>query len=300
MTPAWKLSGRELLLLLALTLMWGVNWPMMKFSLRELSPLWFRAWTMSGGAILLLLFFHWRGVDLRVPRRLWLAVAGLALPNILGWHGLSIVGLSDLPSGRAAILGFTMPVWTVLVAILLGEQRLSRRVLISVVAATAAVGLLAAHELNSLAGHPIAVLWMQGAALCWALGTVLMRRSQLGLPIESVTVWMMVLGAVCFWIIAPLQEPFPTVEALSAGLWWSLVYGVVLNYGYAQVIWFGMAKHLPPSASAFSIMAVPVVGTLTATVIVGEVPRATDWAAAACVLVAIAAALLPMRAQSRE
>jgi drug/metabolite transporter (DMT)-like permease len=230
------------LLLVALTLMWGVNWPMMKFSLRELSPLWFRAWTMTGGAVLLLLFFRWRGVDLRVPRGRWLAIAGLALPNILGWHGLSIVGLSGLPSGRAAILGFTMPVWTVLVAILLGEQHLSRRVLISVVAATAAVGLLAAHELNSLAGHPIAVLWMQGAALCWALGTVLMRRSQLGLPIESVTVWMMVLGAVCFWIIAPLQEPFPTVEALSAGLWWSLVYGVVLNYGYAQVIWFGMAK----------------------------------------------------------
>jgi drug/metabolite transporter (DMT)-like permease len=167
------------------------------------------------------------------------------------------------------------------------------------VAATAAVGLLAAHEINSLVGHPAAVLWMQGAALCWALGTVLMRRSQLGLPIESVTVWMMILGAVCFWIIAPLQEPFPNVGALSAGLWWSLVYGVVLNYGYAQVIWFGMAKHLPPSASAFSIMAVPVVGTLTATVIVGEVPRATDWAAAACVLVAIAAALLPVRAQSR-
>jgi drug/metabolite transporter (DMT)-like permease len=296
---SWRPTGRDLLLLVALTLMWGVNWPMMKFSLRELSPLWFRAWTMTGGALLLLLFFRWRGVDLRVPQGRWLAIAGLALPNILGWHGLSIVGLSGLPSGRAAILGFTMPVWTVLVAILLGEQHLSRRVLISVVAATAAVGLLAAHELHALAGQPLAVLWMQGAALSWGLGTVLMRRSQLGMPTESVTVWMMLMGSACFWIIAPLHEPFPDVPSFSTGLWWSLVYGVVLNYGYAQVIWFGMAKRLPPSASAFSIMAVPVVGTLTATVIVGEVPRASDWAAAACVVVAIAAALMPMRAQSR-
>ncbi|MFM7972905.1 MAG: DMT family transporter [Betaproteobacteria bacterium] len=299
MNASWRPTGRDLLLLVALTLMWGVNWPMMKFSLRELSPLWFRAWTMTGGAVLLWLFFRWRGVDLRVPRGRWLAIAGLALPNILGWHGLSIVGLSGLPSGRAAILGFTMPVWTVLVAILLGEQHLSRRVLISVVAATAAVGLLAVHELHALAGQPLAVLWMQGAALSWGLGTVLMRRSQLGMPTESVTVWMMLMGSACFWVIAPLYEPFPAVQSFSTGLWWSLLYGVVLNYGYAQVIWFGMAKRLPPSASAFSIMAVPVVGTLTATVIVGEVPRASDWAAAACVVVAIAAALLPVRAQSQ-
>lgn len=299
MSNHWRPSGRDLLLLVALTLMWGVNWPMMKFSLRELSPLWFRAWTMSGGALLLLLYFHWRGVDLRMPRGRWLTVAGLALPNILGWHGLSIVALTGLPSGRAAILGFTMPVWTVLMAILLGEQQLSRRVLISVVAATAAVGLLAAHELHTLTGQPLAVLWMQGAALCWGLGTVLMRRSQLGMPTESVTVWMMLMGSACFWVVAPLHEPFPDMLALSAGLWWSLAYGVVLNYGYAQVIWFGMAKRLPPSASAFSIMAVPVVGTLTATYLVGEVPRSTDWAAAACVMVAIAAALIPMRAQSR-
>ena len=101
-TSGWRPTGRDLALLVALTLMWGINWPMMKFSLRELSPLWFRAWTMSGGALLLLAFFAWRGANLRIPRSLWPSVAGLALPNILGWHGLSIVGLSGLPSGRAA------------------------------------------------------------------------------------------------------------------------------------------------------------------------------------------------------
>ena len=297
MTAAWRPTGRDLALLVALTLMWGVNWPMMKFSLRELSPLWFRALTMTGGALLLLAFFTWRGSDMRLPRSKWLAVAWLALPNIIGWHGMSIMGLSGLPSGRAAILGFTMPVWTVLVAILLGEQKMSSRVWISVVAATAAVGLLSAQELSALAGHPVGVLWMQGAALCWATGTVLMRRSNLGLPTEAVTVWMMLMGSVVFWIVAPLREPFPDVASWSLGLWASLGYGVVLNYGYAQVIWFSMAKQLPPSASAFSIMAVPVVGTLSATLIVGEVPRPTDWIAAGCVVLAIASALIP-RSQS--
>ncbi|MFY7941336.1 MAG: EamA/RhaT family transporter, partial [Burkholderiaceae bacterium] len=69
----------------------------------------------------------------------------------------------------------------------------------------------------------------------------------------------------------------------------------VLNYGYAQVIWFGMARNLPPAASAFSVMAVPLVGTLSATLIVGEVPRTLDWVAAACIMVAIGSALIPKR-----
>jgi len=45
------ISKKQLLALLALTLMWGINWPMMKLSLRELSPMYFRACTMSVMAI---------------------------------------------------------------------------------------------------------------------------------------------------------------------------------------------------------------------------------------------------------
>jgi drug/metabolite transporter (DMT)-like permease len=278
-----------------LTLMWGVNWPMMKFSLRELSPLYFRAVTMSGGALCLLAFFAWRGVDMRLPS--WREagrVAWLALPNIVGWHFFSILGLKELASGRASILGFTMPVWTVLVGALLAHEKLHARVYVSVVAAVAAVALLSAHELASLAGRPIGVLWMQLAALSWAVGTLMMRRTQSALPTEAVTVWMMLLGAVFFWVVAPIAEPAPTWQ-FSGAMWASLAYGVFLNYGYAQIIWFGLARELPPSASAFSIMAVPVVGTLAATLIVGERPGWTDLVAIVCVSVAIACALQPRR-----
>jgi len=40
---------------------------------------------------------------------------------------------------------------------------------------------------------------------------------------------------------------------------------------------------------------VPLVGTLSATLIVGEVPQPADWVAALCIMVAIASALLPRR-----
>ena len=99
--------------------------------------------------------------------------------------------------------------------------------------------------------------------------------------------------AVFFWIVAPLVEPLPAWPQWHTATWWSLAYGVFLNFGYAQIIWFGLARALPAQASAFSVMAVPLVGIASATLIVGEVPRATDWLAALFIAVAIFSATRP-------
>ncbi|HWP17865.1 MAG TPA: DMT family transporter [Burkholderiaceae bacterium] len=288
------LTSRQLGALVVLTLMWGLNWPMMKFSLRELTPLYFRALTMTGGALLLLAFYAARGVRMRLSATDAAQVAVLALPNILGWHLFSILGVRELASGRAAILGFTMPIWTVLITVALFGERLTRRTMVSVVCAAGAVGLLVMQELTTLAGRPLGIVWMQIAAFSWALGTAMMRRTKSALPTEALTVWMMLLGSVVFWSIAWATEPEPSWR-FSTPMWWSLVWGATMNYGFAQVIWFGMARQLPPSASAFSIMAVPLVGTASATFIVGEVPHWQDWAAAGLIVAAIASALLPRR-----
>ncbi len=289
------LTRRDIALLVALTLMWGVNWPMMKLSLREITPLWFRASTMACGALVLLAFYASRGHSMRLPRSEVLRVLWLALPNIIGWHCFSIIGLTQLASGRAAILGFTMPVWTVLLGVLLLRQDMTPRVWLSVVMAIAAVGLLSAQEFAQIAGRPIGVLWMQAAAVCWAGGTLLMRRTSTSLPNEAVTVWMLLMGAAFFWVAALLLEPLPRPSGFSGVMWASLAFGALINYGYAQIIWFGMARRLPPTASAFSVMAVPLVGATSALAIVGEVPGPLDGLAAACVVVAIASALLPAR-----
>ena len=75
-------------------------------------------------------------------------------------------------------------------------------------------------------------------------------------------------------------------------MWASLVWGVLINFGAAQVIWFRLARALPPATSAMSLMAIPMIGILSAPLIVGEWPRWQDLAAMACVVVAIAAVLL--------
>ena len=293
------LTRKQTWALLALTLMWGVNWPMMKLSLQELTPLYFRAITMTLGAAWLFVYFKAKGFRMW-PQSVaqWRTIVWLGLPNILGWHTLSIMGVQELASGRAAILGFAMPIYTVLLGAWLFGQPLNKRVSVAVLCVALTIGLLLWHELQQMSGRPSGVLWMEGAALCWALGTLLMRRATFTLAPEVLTVWMLLLASACIWVLAIAIEPVPSPGQFSVPMWASLVYGFVFNYGYAQIIWFGMARNLPPAISAMSIMAVPLVGTLSATLIVGEWPHWQDYAALIFGMAAIAAVLLPSRNNS--
>lgn len=283
-------TRRQWLLLAAVTLMWGSNWPMMKFSLREVEPLTFRALTMGGGVLVLAGWFAARGANLALPRAQVGHMLALALPNIVGWHLGSIIGLTYLAAGRAGILAFTMPVWTVLLGALLFGQRLSLRAGLACVCALAAVALLAVDELTTLAGRPVGVLWLQFAAASWALGTLLIRRLPVKLSTEALTVWMMIIGVIFFCAAALIVEPWPDLRAWSGATWVSLAWGVFVNFGISQLLWFGLARELPAQASAFSLMAVPLVGVLSSALVVREVPHASDWLAVLFIAAAIAAA----------
>jgi drug/metabolite transporter (DMT)-like permease len=291
-TGGGVISRKQLWSLVALTLMWGINWPMMKYSLRELSPLYFRALTMSCGAFWLYGFYRLKGIRMWPQASEWRTVVTLGLPNVLGWHTLAILGVKELASGRAAILGFTMPIWTVLLGIVVFKEKLTKRIGLAVLAVALAIGLLTFNELTAITGKPLGIVWMELAALSWAAGTLMMRRAHLTMPVETLTVWMLILASICLWGLAALLEPWPAWQ-FSGPMWGSLVYGALINYGFAQIIWFGLARHLPPATSAMSIMAIPLVGTLSATLIVGEVPHWQDYVAVLCVMAAIAAVLMP-------
>lgn len=290
--PNSALSRPQAIGLVVLTLIWGLNWPVMKLGLRELSPLWFRAATMAGGALCLAIYYA-RQRRIRLwPRGAaeWRTIVVLGLPNIVGWHGLSIIGVAHLPAGRAAILGFTMPVMTVLITVIFYRERFTARLALAVGAVLVAIVLLLWNELSALAGSPVGIAWMQGAAFCWALGTIWMQRARLTLPAQTLVIWMLGLSSLALAALASVLEPAPHL-GFSATMWAVIAWSVLLNYGAAQVIWFPLARALPPATSAMSTMAIPMVGILSS-IFIGEWPSWQDLLAMACVVVAIGAVLL--------
>jgi len=287
------LARKELVLLVVLTLLWGFNWPVMKIGVRDFAPLSFRTLCMVGGVVMLFVMARVQGESLRVSREHWPELVWLALTNMIIWYVLSIYGVKLLSSGRAAILGYTMPVWTALIGWLVYRDRLDLRMGVGVLAAGAAIALLLGEELIRLAGRPTGTLCMLCAAFVWAIGTQMMRRRKLPGSVLVLTFWMMVMSLVVCGPVAWMIERDQWVRAPNLMEWGAILYNAVLVFGVSQLLWFRLATLLPPVASSLSVMLIPVVGLFSGMWLLGEVPSWQDYVALLFVLVAIATVLLP-------
>ena len=66
-----QFSARQLVLLVGLTLVWGLNWPIMKFGVTNFAPLSFRSLSMWLGLPVLYLAVRAMKVPLRIERAHW-------------------------------------------------------------------------------------------------------------------------------------------------------------------------------------------------------------------------------------
>lgn len=290
-----SLSRKDLALLGLLTLLWGVNWPVMKAGVQDFPPLTFRTASMAGAVLLLAAVARAQGHSLRVAREHWRELAMLAMTNMVVWYVLSIYGVKLLSSGRAAILGYTMPVWVALIGWVAYRDRQDGRTLLGVLAACAAIALLLGGELATIAGRPLGTVLMLGAAFSWALGTQWMRRRRLPGAVVVLSFWMMAIALVLCMAISWLLERDQWTRLPDAVEWGAILYNTVLVFGLAQLLWFRLASILTPVASSLSVMLIPVVGVFSGMVLLGEAPTWHDFAALGCVLVAIGTVLLPAR-----
>lgn len=292
------LTLRQAAVLVLLTLIWGFNWPIMKLGVAFYPPLTFRAVSMWLGLPLLWVVLLGLRVPLAISREHWRELASLSVTNMLVWYAVAIIALQSLASGRAAILGYTMPVFSALVGRWFFAEQLSPRQLAGVLAATLGAGLLLAHEFGTLAGKPVAALGMLAAAAAWAVGTQQLRRTRIAAPTLAIAFWMTVLTTPVISLFALLLEAADW-RAPDAVEWAALAYNAVLVFGYAQPAWLYLARSLPPVASTLSVMFVPVLGVACGAWLLGETLHWQDYAAIVLIVLAIASVLWPRSAPMR-
>ena len=121
------LPRRAVLLLALLTLVWGTSWSLFPLAVREVSVWTFRAVAVLGAGLTLLAVARARGQSLRLPRRHWASVVLATVFYLVLWNIASTYAALMIPSGQAAVLGFTMPLWAALFGWVIGAQRLGPR-----------------------------------------------------------------------------------------------------------------------------------------------------------------------------
>ncbi|MDP3607418.1 MAG: DMT family transporter [Polaromonas sp.] len=290
-----QLSRQQLVLLVLLTLAWGINWPIMKVGVADFPPLSFRALSIWLGIPVLGLAMVLMKVPFFVPRDKYRELFWLAFSNMFVWHGLIILAVKNLSSGRAAILGYTMPIFSALIGAWFFGNQLQRRSWLGVAAAALGVSLLLWHELTNLSGRPVGVLCALAAAATWAIGTQKLRNTTMPVATLTISFWMTVMTAVVMTGLSATFE-MPQWKAPSAVSWASILYNAVIIFGFAHAAWFFLARSLPPIASTLSVMMIPILGVFSGALGLGEVLHWQDWAAVVLMVVAIASVLAPGRA----
>jgi drug/metabolite transporter (DMT)-like permease len=279
-------------LLALVTLGWGFVWPVNKFVIAEVPPLTFRAICVLGGGLGLLVVARAGGQSLRVPVRLWPQVAALSACNVVGWNVLVIYGIALLPSGRAALIGYTMPLWSTLLAVWVLGERLTARRAASLVLGMAGVGVLLGGDAMRMVGAAAGVGLVLTAAIGWGLGTVLLKRFALPVPTSTLTAWMMLSGGAPIAVAAAVLErdrwhPVSTAAALG------LAYCVVVAFMFCYWAWNRLVLMLPVAVVAVSSLATPVIGVASGLWLLGEPVTWRELAAAGCILGAIALVIAP-------
>ena len=291
------LSRQQLITLTLLTLVWGLNWPVMKTGVQHFPPLAFRAVSMLIGLPLLAIALVVLKMPFKVERRYWGQLLVLGFFNMVMWHALIIVAIPMLPSGRAAILGYTMPIFSAALGALFFSDRLPLRAWAGVAAAAGGVLLLLWNEMDKLGGRPTGVALMLIAAASWALGTQLLRRTTIPAPTLTLSFWMTAMTTVTLCVLTTVLER-PQWHAPDATAWGTILFNAILVIGFAQAAWFFLVRTLPPLASTLSVMLIPVLGVFSGAWWLGEVLHWQDWTSVALMVVAIASVLWPSKAKA--
>lgn len=254
------------LALLVLSLTWGYTWVLAKQGLVYAPPFAFAAERCVGGALTLTLVLKLMG------RPLKLVAPGptlaIGLTQVAGFMVFQTWALVEGGPGKTAVLIFTMPIWTLLMAWpLLGERVRGKQWL---AAASTLIGLLLIIEPWDMHSSLFSKFLGLMAALCWATGTILIKRLRSTTPVDllTLTAWQMILGAVPLVVLSLVVTERPTD--------WSISYMGILAFmsigstAMCWWLWIYILDRVPAWEASLSVLGTPVVAILSSRLTFGE------------------------------
>lgn len=279
-------------LIIAISLLWGLNWPAMKIVVGEMSPWTFRAICVAIAGLSLLGLGRLSGEVVMPPRRTWLPLALLALVSVSFWHMLTAFALTTIGGGRASILAFTMPLWATLLSVPILHERLGLRQVLALMLGLAGIALLLLPELGREGVVPFGYILMIAAAFCWGAGTVGQKLCRWEIGVLSLSGWLQLVGGVPIIAVWLVLEPSPDFSRVTPFGLAALAYVVFVALVFCFSSYIRLVSLLPANIAAISTLAIPVVGLWSSALLLGEAVGIADALALVLVVAALALVLL--------
>jgi drug/metabolite transporter (DMT)-like permease len=260
----------------AVMVVWAGNFIVVKDALTLMPPVGFTFLRYVLASVSLLVLLRWSEGEIRLPRpggwrMLALGGIGFGLYQIL-WT----VGLVSIPAGDSALLIAATPVFTAVIAVLIGTDTLSPPKALGVALSFIGVALVVASGVGlELTGSPVGFALTLGAALCWAtytaFGAMVLRRVS---PLVLIT-WGTIGGTLVLAPIgvAQLAAPGalgPEQAAALPGILLAIVYSGLLAAAIANVIVFNGVRLLGPTRVTTIQSLIPAMAVVLAFLVLGE------------------------------
>lgn len=272
------------ILALLVVVLWGVNFIFIDFGLRDWPPLLLVAARFTLVVIPAIFFVKFPRGDFR--RILLIGVFMSA-----GQFGLLYTSMAlGLPAGLTSIVIQIQAAFTVLVAALALREIPNRRQIIGILIGLSGLGVIG---LSLQASVPIAAFLVAlGASLSWAVGNVIARGVKQGTNGVQMTVWSALVVPVPLFLLSVLVDgPAEVAHALTHPTW-GVVASVVYTAGCASligyVIWNSLLARFPASQVAPFSLLVPLVGVLSAWLVLGDRPTVAELIGGALLLLGVA------------
>lgn len=277
-----------MLAIIALSSIWGYNWVVMKECLKYSGVYDFAALRTGIAAVTLFALLIWKRRPLR-PKAVGMTILLGFLSTTL-CIGLVTLALATGGVGKTAILVYIMPFWVLLMAWPILAERVRGVQWVPIVLAF--IGLMIILEPWHLQSSFLSKIFAVLAGVAWALSTIvtkIMNRENT-YDLFSLTAWQMLLGALPLILLALIipERPVHWTPYFIVGL----LFCSVISQALAILLWFFILSELPAGVASLGTLATPVIGTIAASIELGERPSVPEaWG---MLLIIIALSLLSL------
>jgi O-acetylserine/cysteine efflux transporter len=277
------LSTPHLLLALAVMVVWGTNFVVIRVALAHLPPLFMAALRFAFAFAPMALF-------LRRPAVPWRNLAAYGLLIGAGQFGVLFVAMkSSISPGLASLVVQTQVFFTIGMAVAAGSERVRGYQWAAAALAVAGVGLILA---NAGAGAtPLGVGLVLVAAMSWALGNGVARKA-VGVNMLAYVVWSSLFAVPPLLVLSLIFEgPRAIAEGAAGadwGTWAAVLWQSVGNTMFGYGVWSWLLARYPTAAVAPMALLVPVFGFAASAALLSEPLPSWKLGAAGLVMAGLA------------
>jgi len=261
------------LALMLLCLIWGYNWVVMKNALHFAGPFDFAALRTILGALCLFIVMLILKKPFSIKEIPSLIVLGLL--QTAGFTGLLLWALVEGGAGKTAVLTYTMPFWTMLLAWpLLGEKLRGWQ---WPAALFSLMGILFILDPLHLGTDVFSMILAIVSGISWALAVILAKKLQARSPnldLISLTAWQMLFGSIPIVIVA-LMTHTTSIE-WSGYFIGALIYNSVFGNAIAWLLWLYALRHLSAGIATMTTTVCPVIAVIASSIELHEVIKSFE------------------------